>query len=270
MASGTIKAVAPGYATLRTIPFSIATTDWTSSNGIYTYTLETAHVTATSRDIPILDESIRMLIGDFWPSKVSGGGGVVFKTTAIPGGTISGNLHTLDNMNGKTNIVIDDAFVFKPFTETLDPVTNANGSVTVVTQNEHATENMQPIRVEFGTPTVFKAPVDIETGDGTITLTCTNAVGSSTVKVTLIPTQSIEWAQYAPTSITSAEADILAARIDAIAGDTKADKVTNAVAGNLAGLDSNGNLTDSGQRIIYSSTEPSNPVAGMIWLKPET
>lgn len=257
-------------AMFRDIPFSILTTDWESVTGGYEYTLETSHVTASSKDITILDETIRNLTGDMSTAKVSGGGGIVFTAASLPSGTISGTLYTIDNMDGKTNVIVDDAFVFKPFTIELDDVENASGSVSVVTQNVHVTENMKPVSIEFGTPGTFKAPVTVTTGDGTVTLTCADAEGSSTVTVTLVPTQSIEWAQYAPTSITSAEADILAERIDAIAGDTKADKVTGATAGNLAGLDANGNLTDSGQQIVFSATQPSNPVPGMIWLKPET
>lgn len=256
-------------ATMRCIPFSILTTDWESGTGGYVYTLETSHVTEVSMDITVLDRSIMNLTGELSTAKAPGYGGIVFTTASLPSGTISGKLYTIDNMDGKTNIIVDDAFVFKPFTIDLDDVQNANGSITVVTQNVHVTENMKPVSIEFGTPGTFKAPVTITTGDGTVTLTCADAEGSSTVKVTLIPTQSIEWAQYAPTSITSAEADILAERIEEISGNTKADKVTGATAGNLAGLDSNGNLTDSGHQIVYSATQPVNPVVGMIWLKPE-
>lgn len=40
-----------------------------------------------------------------------------------------------------------------------------------------------------------------------------------------------------------------------VGGDAKADKVETAVAGHLAGLDSNGNLTDSGVKLLGISFE---------------
>ena len=216
-------------STLRDVPFSIATTDWVLSNGTYSYTVSSLYITSASKDFVVFDSSVRNMQNDITTTKVYGGGGMTFSTSLIPTGTMSGHIYTIANSDGKTTIIVEDAFIFKPFTVALTPVTNANGAISIITQNEHFTENMKAINLEFGDPTVFIAPVSISTADGQVTMTCTNAIGSSTVTATFVPTQTIDWAQSAPTTVTSAEADILNERISSMKPFALTiDPVTNA------------------------------------------
>ena len=206
------------YATiasvLREVPFSITTTDWTSGNDGYTATVTTAYVTSSSKEFVQFDQSIRLAHSDITTSKVQNGGGVVFTTGSIPAGTITGNIYTIGDEDGKTTVLVENAFIIKPFEVELDAISDASGAYSHTTTDSRVTEAMKPISIEYGNPAAFLSPVTVATGNGTITLTCSNVVGSSTVKVTVLPTQSIDWAQSAPTTITSAEADILADRID--------------------------------------------------------
>lgn len=104
----------------------------------------------------------------------------------------------------------------KPLTVTLDPVTNANGSYTHITEDSRITEEMKAIAFEAGTPEVFLAPVTITTADGSTTLTCSNAVGTSTVTVTFVHTWPVDGGEDVPERVTSTEFDILADRIGSL------------------------------------------------------
>ena len=128
--------------------------------------------------------------------------------------------------------------ILKPITITIDPVTNANGNYTHTTTDSRITEDLKAIDIELGTPETFLAPITISTANGSITLTCSNAVGSSTVTVTLVHTQPIDGGQNVPSGVTSTEFDILAGRIGALSTlDTtvKTDLVSaiNEVNGNI-------------------------------------
>ena len=101
----------------------------------------------------------------------------------------------------------------KAFTITIDPVENANGSYSHTTSDDRVSEKYKAVAIEVGTPETFQAPVFITTGNGTITLECANAVGSSTVTVTLEATTPIDGSQSLPSVMTSSEFDILANRI---------------------------------------------------------
>lgn len=201
-------------STLREVPFSIATTDWTSSSGMYITTVVTSYVTSSSKDFVMFDGSIRLAQDDITTTKVLNGGGVLFTTRSVPAGTITGSIYTIGDEDGKTTVLVENAFIIKPFEVELDAISDASGAYSHTTTDNRVTEAMKPISIEYGNPAAFLSPVTVATGNGTITLTCSNVVGSSTVKVTVLPTQSIDWAQSAPTTITSAEADILADRID--------------------------------------------------------
>ena len=101
----------------------------------------------------------------------------------------------------------------KPITITIDPVTNASGAYTHTTNDSRVTEGLKATGIEVGTPETFKAPIRITTGNGTIELYCANAVGSSTVVVTLEESTPLDSADPQPASVTSTEFDILANRI---------------------------------------------------------
>lgn len=119
----------------------------------------------------------------------------------------------------------------KPLTITLDPVSNANGAVSVVTEDPRVTEDMKPISIEVGTPEVFKAPITVTTASGTVTLACENAAGTSTVKATFIKTSPVESGADYPPAVTSTEFDILADRIGSLGelDTTDQSSVVNAV-----------------------------------------
>lgn len=119
----------------------------------------------------------------------------------------------------------------KPLTVTLDPVTNANGSYTHITEDSRITEEMKAIAFEAGTPEVFLSPVSITTADGSATLTCSNAVGTSTVTVTFVHTWPVDGGEDVPERVTSTEFDILADRIGSLSTLETTDKtsIVNAV-----------------------------------------
>lgn len=119
----------------------------------------------------------------------------------------------------------------KPLTITLDPVTNANGSYTHITEDSRITEEMKAIAFEAGTPEVFLAPVSITTADGSATLTCSNAVGTSTVTVTFVHTWPVDGGEDVPERVTSTEFDILADRIGSLSTLETTDKtsIVNAI-----------------------------------------
>ena len=73
------------------LSFSIATTDWTLSNGVYTATYTSSSITSSSVTIVRYDESIAgQPTTNIFDEKVSGG--VQFTTTVLPTGTISGDI----------------------------------------------------------------------------------------------------------------------------------------------------------------------------------
>lgn len=166
-------------STMREIPFSIATSDWTSGNSGYTATVSSAYVTSASKDFVVFDGSIRLAVDDIMSAKSSGGGGIVFTTGEIPAGTITGNIYAVDNEDGKMAMVVEN---------TVMPI--ANGGT--------------------GAASVAAARNNLGLG---------NTAGA-------LPVEN---------------------------GGTGAATMTGAQQ-NLG--------------IIYSASEPSSPVAGMIWLKP--
>lgn len=92
------------------IDFSIQTSDWTLSNGVYTYELTTAYVTATSKEIVQYDSSLRTYGQyDIDAVKKTGGGGMIFSTLILPTGTISGSLYVFANENGNVAVIVGEA-----------------------------------------------------------------------------------------------------------------------------------------------------------------
>jgi hypothetical protein len=114
--------------------------------------------------------------------------------------------------------------LLKPITITLDTVTNTSGSYTHTTTNGNVTEDMKPIQIQYGIPQTFLAPVEVTTGDGFVTLTCSSVSGTSTVSVTMVHTQPVDGGQSIHPAVTSTEFDILADRIGAISTLTTTNK----------------------------------------------
>ena len=140
---------------------------------------------------------------------------------------INDNMDTLDGAIGAlpTGRTLQGQInTLKPIDITLDPVTNANGAVTVTTTDARITEDLKAICIEVGTPETFKAPVKITTGNGTVELYCANAVGSSTVVVTFEMATPLDSADPQPASVTSTEFDILAGRIGTLSQLTTTNK----------------------------------------------
>lgn len=149
----------------------------------------------------------------------------------------------------RTNISAASKDEVKPITITIDPVTNANGNYSHTTSDDRISEDMKAIAIDVGTPETFLAPIKVTTGAHTVTLACTNAVGSSTVVVTFIRTQPLDVGASTPT-VTSTEFDILSGRIGSLSSLTTTAK-TSAVAainelnGNIATIASHDNYTQS-------------------------
>jgi hypothetical protein len=89
----------------------------------------------------------------------------------------------------------------------IDTVTNTSGSYTHTTAVTGVTSDMKPIKLDLGTPSIFRASVHVTTGDGTVTLECSDVSGTSTVKVSLLITSNFG-------DMTSSEFDVLANRIE--------------------------------------------------------
>lgn len=96
----------PGGGTLRVVPFSIGVASWTLANGVYSCTVLSAYVTATSVEFIEYDSSYRTAVrGDVNATKATGGGGVVFTTDVLPVATLSGEIRVFDSDDGKVAIV---------------------------------------------------------------------------------------------------------------------------------------------------------------------
>ena len=94
------------------IGFSIATTDWTLSNGVYSYELTTSYVTTASKEIVQYDSSLRMYAQyDIDTVKKTGGGGMIFSTLIQPTGTISGTIYVFANEDGNMVVIVGENVV---------------------------------------------------------------------------------------------------------------------------------------------------------------
>ena len=74
------------------ISLSIATTDWTSATGGYTATVTDSHITASSEEIVIYDDSIENLTSGISYTKTASSNLLTFFVTSVPSGTISGRI----------------------------------------------------------------------------------------------------------------------------------------------------------------------------------
>ena len=125
----------------------------------------------------------------------------------------------------RENIMAASKDEVKPFTITIDPVTSANGSYSHTTSDSRITEDLKAIAIDVGTPETFLDKITVTPGNGTVTLECANAVGSSTVAMTFIRTQPVDVGYSQPT-ITSSEFDTLAGRIGSLSSLTTTNKTS--------------------------------------------
>lgn len=94
-------------------------------------------------------------------------------------------------------------------------VSNTSGSYSGSISDDRVTSDMKAIKLELGDPDAFNDDITVSCENGSITISCSDFAGSSTIKISILETTEV-----------------------------------------------------SGNYIVYSaSTAPSNPTAGMIWLK---
>ena len=129
----------------------------------------------------------------------------------------------------RSNIYAASKVEVQPITITIDSVTNANGNYSHTTTDSRISEDMKAVGIEVGTPETFLAPITVTTGSGSVTLTCANAVGSSTVTLTFVRSQPLDSAEEQPETVTSSEFNILDGRIGTLSSLTTSVK-TSAVA----------------------------------------
>lgn len=135
--------------TMRKVPFTIAANDWTLSNGVYTATFTTAYVTSSSIETVYYDESIDSYMKAYIVAdKKSGGGGVVFSTKKIPTGIITGQIHVMDNDDGKVPVIIEG---------TVTPVANGGTQESTVAgvQNRFGIVNIDSISDAYSSSATY-------------------------------------------------------------------------------------------------------------------
>ena len=97
--------------TLRFVPFSILTTDWTLSSGVYKVEYTTAYATSTCKFTVEYGNNYRNATDDIDTSVKSGGGAIVFETASVPSGTLSGVIWVFDPDDGKIPVIMEDTVV---------------------------------------------------------------------------------------------------------------------------------------------------------------
>ena len=96
-------------STLREVPLTIATTDWSGSGSSWSAEFTSAYITTTSKDVVIFDSSVKTYKAyNIVANKKTGGGGLVVTTTKKPTGTITGTIYTIDANDGKVPILIEN------------------------------------------------------------------------------------------------------------------------------------------------------------------
>ena len=94
--------------TLRFVPFTIATSDWTLSNGVYKVEYTSAYVTSSCEYVIKWGDDLRNITDDIKDSLKSGGGAIVFETSTVPSGNISGRIFVFDPDDGKIPVLMED------------------------------------------------------------------------------------------------------------------------------------------------------------------
>ena len=154
----------------------------------------------------------------------------------------------------------------------LDAVSNTSGSYSHTTTVSGMTEDLKAVAVECGDPTIFHAPVSIVSGSGSVTLTCSDVAGSSTVKASFLvignanPLDSSEYAAL-DTRIGSLSNLNTADRTNIVSAvNSNAQAIMNinsALRPTYAGWITNANLNDyttTGQYMI--GADPTNSPSG--------
>ena len=118
-------------------------------------------------------------------------------------------------------------------------ITNTSGSYTGTFNDSRITSDMKCLTLELGAPGIFNDDISVACSSGFITISCSEVAGTSTFKASFI-------------------ASLLSSTEYTALNTSKADKVTSATAGNVATLDSNGNLVDSGKTL--GKSVPSDAV----------
>lgn len=99
-------------STMRDVPFAVAVADWTLSSGVYSAEFTSAYITASSKEIATYEANYRDYAkASISIDKKSGGGGMIFTTSVIPTGTITGHLYVWDNDDNKVPVLIEDTVV---------------------------------------------------------------------------------------------------------------------------------------------------------------
>lgn len=119
------------------------------------------------------DEAVKVMTGA--TSSTSGTSGRVPAPVAGDVGKFLKGNGTWDIPEGSRLWVVD-----------LDEVSNTGGSYTHSTTVSGMTTDLKAVAVECSDPTIFRAPVHIVSGSGSVTLTCSDVVGSSTVKASFL------------------------------------------------------------------------------------
>lgn len=112
----------------------------------------------------------------------------------------------------------------------LDTVTNTSGSYTHTSTVTGMTSDLKAVLIECSNPEIFRDKVTVTTGSGTVTLTCADVAGTSTVKVSFA-------VQGNANPLNSTEYAALDARIGDLSDLTTTDKSN--VVGAVNALNSN-------------------------------
>lgn len=91
--------------------------------------------------------------------------------------------------------------------EVTGTITNESGSYSGTFLNEYVTAGMEPLRVYYGTPSVIRAKPNIVCGAGTVTFTCDEVVGTTTVSI------KVQKIISDPLTLKSTEFDVLDNRL---------------------------------------------------------
>ena len=90
---GTWGTVGSSGSSVTPISFSIATTDWTLSSGVYTASVINSAITSNSLEIITYNNSIKSLQSDIDTTKDTTTNSIIFSVNTVPSATISGTIY---------------------------------------------------------------------------------------------------------------------------------------------------------------------------------
>lgn len=97
-----------------------------------------------------------------------------------------------------------------PITHT---VTNTSGAYSSTIQDARITPAMQAIKLDIDDPSVFRDKINVACNNGSVTISCNDVVGSTSVKISVIKVDED------PTAVTSIEFDVLNNKITKLSGE---------------------------------------------------